>query len=285
MTANEITFGIEIECSIPRDAFVAAGIQPGGYHNGRQIPGMPIGWNAQRDGSIRPARGCYAVEIVSPILKGEDGVRQVREVVANLNALGAKVNRSTGFHVHVGVDRNADALRKLIRLMAQYEKAFYATTGTHTREQNHYCGSIKSPYFALKDITTIEEIATIHHNRYQSLNLMNLVHGELNTVEFRAFAGTLNVIKILGYIQLCIGLVEKAAAFKCDPCYKSATKCRATEPTTGVGSVAKLLRILKWSNKGGFGVIASDTVDEIKVEFARLAKKYDRSAVQPSVLS
>lgn len=286
MTTNEITYGIEIECCIPLNTFNASGMCVGGRHNGRQITWMPIGWNAQNDCSIHAPVDHVAVEIVSPILKGEDGLAQIRQVLAKLNDMGAKVNASTGLHVHVGVSRDPVLLRNLIRLVAQHEKAIYATTGTHAREQNRFCAPIKSRYFGLKDLKSIEdldsiegEIVSFGRGRYQLLNLMNLVTHARDTVEFRAFAGTLNVVKLIGYVQVCVGLVAKAASFKCAPCYASANKTRSDEPTNGVDAVAKLLRILNWTRNGGYGVIDLSTVKGIKAEFNRLATKYDASAV------
>src|SRR5437764_919765 len=91
MNATEITFGIEIECTIPVQNAPAVG----GYHNGVQIAGLPAGWNAQRDSSIQAQRGFVGVEVVSPVLKGVDGTRQIKLVCEWLKQIGAKVNRST----------------------------------------------------------------------------------------------------------------------------------------------------------------------------------------------
>src|SRR3954470_7213352 len=94
---NAMSYGIELEITIPHGTITA-----GGYHAGLPIPGFPSGWNAQNDGSIRPTiPGYVGVEIVSPILRGADGLAQIADVVARLNAMGGRVNRSCGFHVHV----------------------------------------------------------------------------------------------------------------------------------------------------------------------------------------
>src|SRR6516164_7580401 len=94
---NDLTFGIEIETAMPRGV-----VRVGNYHGGYQVPQLPHGWRAERDASIHCPQGYEPCEIVSPVLKGEEGVRQVVEVLAWLKGIGAKVNRSTGFHVHVG---------------------------------------------------------------------------------------------------------------------------------------------------------------------------------------
>jgi hypothetical protein len=41
-------------------------------------------------------------ELVSPVLKGRDGLLEVARVLTALNTLPIEVNKSTGLHVHVG---------------------------------------------------------------------------------------------------------------------------------------------------------------------------------------
>lgn len=84
MDINEMTFGIEIECVLPLAAITANNIAVGGRHRGVQIPGFPAGWNAQHDGSINTQGGGVGVEVVSGVLKGAEGVRQVVEAVKKL---------------------------------------------------------------------------------------------------------------------------------------------------------------------------------------------------------
>jgi hypothetical protein len=62
MDANDLTFGVEIETTIPAGACYV-----GGYHNGVQVPWLPEGWKAEHDGSIRASRGRVACEFVSPV--------------------------------------------------------------------------------------------------------------------------------------------------------------------------------------------------------------------------
>ena len=78
MNANEIAFGIEFETTLPSTDNTPIGP----YHSGYQVPWLPTGWKAERDGSIRPEntsrKGC---EFVSPILKGAEGVRQIENAI------------------------------------------------------------------------------------------------------------------------------------------------------------------------------------------------------------
>jgi len=208
MNANEMTFGCEFEVTMPRRHAPPAG----GYHNGLQIEGLPAGWNAQHDGSIRVnTRGHVGVEIVSPVLKGAEGLQQIKLVCAWLKSKNAKVNQSTGFHVHVGCERNPELVSRIAHLTANFEKALYASTGTKSREAGCYCRPIQNDGNMTARFVNGERISV---QRYHSLNVTNLDMGTKPTVEFRVFAGTLNCIKATGYILLCLGLVEKAHTMK-----------------------------------------------------------------------
>ena len=154
--AAEITFGCEIECYLPRGS-----VRVGNYHAGIEIGGrFPAGWNAQRDGSLHTSLPNYeGVEIVSPVLRGREGLEQVRKVAALLEEMGARVNASAGFHVHLGAesaagqdfDEVADWVRRLINVTSQHEKAFYGASGTRSREQGTYCRSLKSAWNSKKE--------------------------------------------------------------------------------------------------------------------------------------
>ena len=76
MNANEMTFGVEIETVAPNSAVENDGLRIGAYHHGIQVPYLPEGWKAERDGSIDTRGGGQACEIVSPILRGAEGLAQ-----------------------------------------------------------------------------------------------------------------------------------------------------------------------------------------------------------------
>lgn len=127
-------------------------------------------------------------------------------MVKILEEKGHSVNESCGVHVHVGWKREWDAatLARLITQVAYLEKGIYAITGTKSRERGSYCGGVRK-YGNDKDAK-----ASMDYNRYHLLNLNNLASGRQDTVEFRAFSGSLNPVKIAGWIQICLGVVERA---------------------------------------------------------------------------
>ncbi len=279
MNANEITFGIEIETIAPQGA-VDAGLDIGGYHYGRQVPYLPAGWKAERDGSIQTNGRGYACEIVSPVLRGAEGLAQVAEVASALEARGHRVNASCGVHVHIGWNTSLPtaALARLITIVAYAERGLYAITGTKTRERGYYCGGVRK-YGNDKDAKT-----NLDQNRYHALNLTNLANGRRDTVEFRVFSGSLNATKLVGWIQICLGLVERAINSKRTPKWEP-TPPRGGWKKAGPGQseCERLLGYLAWGNGYAkahnghqFGWI-SDAIpqDEIKSTFRRLATKYD----------
>lgn len=284
---SNLTFGVEIECIMPAGAAAELGIQPGAYHRGTPITALP-GWNAQRDSSIHPADGMMAVEVVSGILKGEAGIQSVIDTIAKLTAAGARVNASCGFHVHVGfaTDTTADiaALRRLCCLTSRHEPGLYAITGTRSRETGIYCQSIKAAY---KPASKSEAKSAwtravgYSHNRYFTLNLTNTLFLGRPTVEFRVFSGTLNATKAIAYIQVCLGLVEKARTTESATGWDAKPEAKGTRfAGKGAGEVAamRLLEAVCWTNrtfKGkAYGILAGDR-KEMTAEMIRLAKKYD----------
>lgn len=98
MNANNMTFGIEIETIAPDSAVQNDGLRIGMYHHGIQVPYLPEGWKAECDRSIDASRGGHACEIVSPVLRGAEGLAQVAEVVRTLEAKGHRVNITCGVH-------------------------------------------------------------------------------------------------------------------------------------------------------------------------------------------
>lgn len=273
-SSSDLTFGVEIECCLPREVILDHGIDIGGYHRGVPVRNLPPGWKASSDSSIVPPIGYIGVEFVSPILKGAAGIEDVRRVIAKLNEWGARVNDSCGLHVHVGVEREIRVVKNVIRFAAQHERAIFATTGDKKRERNRYTQPVSEIYAAVKDAKDFPQLnAKMREagiDRYRSLNLTNLTNGTRNTVEFRAFAGTLDALQVFAAIQICVGLVHKAHVFRATPAFK-----RAKQPTTGVDCMKRLFTILKWSINGGLGVLEAETIKAVQKQLLRQAAAYD----------
>jgi len=281
MNANEMTFGIEIETVMP-----AGTVNAGGYHCGLQIPGLPRGWNAQRDGSLSPPPGYAGVEVVSPVLKGAAGLEQIKTVCEWLANVGAKVNRSTGLHVHIGwtSPNNGPALKRLACDVANFQKALFASTGTHSREAGGFCKSVRDDYGMQEKFQRGNERVRMISDRFMTLNVTNLGSSK-NTVEFRCFAGTTNLTKILGYVRLCLGIVERAVNAKRPSRWNGVPVNATRKPYAGHGpgtiEILRLFFALGWL-KGDSKVVLGDvqspglpTIEDCKAELMRLGAKYD----------
>lgn len=282
MKANKATFGIELETFVDETTAAANGLNVGPYHRGIQVSYLPDGWTACRDGSIEGGAGTLACEIVSPILQGADGLRQVVEVVKALRGKGHKVNATCGVHVHVGFATATDAdLNRLIQTVSYLEKAIFATTGTKNRERGDFCKGLRR----FGNPTAARD--ALKRDRYSVLNICNLksLTGK-KTVEFRAFSGSLNPVKIAGWIQMVLGIIERATTTKRLPAWEPRPATGGWRKS-GVGQtdVERLFGFLGWGDgyrrlKGrSFGLL-DDVVseDRIKAEFRRLARKYDAQA-------
>jgi len=306
--AERFSFGCEIECFLPQTEIERAGIRIGSYHHGCPLPfPFPQGWTAERDGSLWTDRPGYVpVEIVSPILQGRAGIEQVKLVAEKLKTLGAVVNRSAGFHVHVGcesvagpeVGAIAEWVAKLLYHVAMHETALYASTGTHHRENGRYARSIKA---RKDDADRIRKASTPARKReelswvvsqtarYHTLNLTNLFTSKA-TVEFRAFAGTVEWTKMVGHICTCLALAERATEIA-----KMDWDALASERTyhvrgQGLREVNRFFYLTGWTmgrrqvgqpevEMAGWIADLAD-LKPVKRELKRLARKYDRGGVE-----
>jgi hypothetical protein len=269
MNANEIKFGIEIEATIP-----AGTIRVGSHGAGLPIEQLP-GWKADRDPSIHTTAGREACEFVSPVYCGTQDLRRLVADIATIKSLGAKVNASCGLHIHVEFDRsNAAAVEKLATLVANFEKAIFASTGTKNRERGRWCAGLNrygSASYA---------IANSRRNRYHVCNLGS----EHPTVEFRAFGASLNPQKIVAYVRMCVGLVERAMTAKrvtnwtAKPVVATSPIHRSGEGQTALTRMFYQLGWIKGRTNYTYGNLVSEGLKDItnsKRTLMQLARKYD----------
>lgn len=294
--ADRLTFGVEIECTLPHAGPAAQFLRVGGRHSGipcDRLPGQVAGknWKCESDGSIMAGHGRYGVEFVSPVLSGVAGLQNLAATMATIRSWGARTNASCGFHVHVGWTSNSIAdLRKVVAYTAQYEDAFYAAAGTRSRETGRMCKSIKGFERLPWNQGRIEDARYGPgkqlrlrgcEDRYMLLNLENLLMGNGKpTVEFRVFSGTVKTLKAITFVRLALAAFENALNYPRTP--KWNVKARGT----GAEAMAKLLWSLGWGRVASTGNADSWNASELEgeglptiaasmQELTRLAAKYD----------
>jgi len=234
--ADEITFGVEIECNVPRDIMEQYDISVGGYRRGHRLMHSELrpfnSWTASNDQSVRSPDGYRSVEFVSPVLKGKEGIDNLHAFVSLLNEWGVTANTSCGVHVHVGLEsiigrdkssgEIATYLNKLLKLVSKHEHGIYALINStfrlgYTRGHTNYCRSIKTREAEFAKTTGREELSFTElrslSERYRSVNLQRIFvnSGSSRTIEFRIFGPTVHPDKVVGYALVAMGFAQKAS--------------------------------------------------------------------------
>jgi len=211
-----LTFGCEFEVFFPNNPRHRFGELSASAEVTRRTG---FRWDIHGDGSIRDNTGSRSgIEFVSPVLRGQSGLDQVAVVANALRDMGAQVNASCGFHVHVGAAGNdLTFFKNLVKLYASYEREIDEVMPVSRRSNNAgFCRSLTNINFAVIDRATslrglISEVARsagASTDRYVKLNLAAMDrHG---TVEFRHHSGTVDAVKAVNWIIRCLQLVTAA---------------------------------------------------------------------------
>lgn len=241
------TFGVEIEftgISRERAAEVIADYfdtfhssSDGSCYDTRKIiDSQGRKWQIMRDSSISPERrnpsehysiDDYRCEFVTPILKSDEDMRDLQQLVRNLRQAGMKVNSSCGLHVHIGAERqDAKSLTRLSNIMYQKEDILFHALKVPESRAMRWCKKTDEEYIRrlnAKKPTTKDQLADIwygstdnynsrfsHYNssRYRALNLH--AYFTKGTVEFRCFNSTTNAGKVRTYVRFAQAVTAQA---------------------------------------------------------------------------
>jgi len=169
----------------------------------------------------------YSVELVTPILKYEEDIETLQELIRQLRHAGAvsESKLQCGIHIHIGAKKHTpNALKNLVNLMASKEDLIYKSFEIDP-ERVRYCQKVNENL--IKTINkekpkTLNALADIwyrdygvegrerhyHASRYHGLNLHSTF--TKGTIEFRLFNGTLHAGKIRSYIVFCLAISHQA---------------------------------------------------------------------------
>lgn len=156
-------------------------------------------------------------ELVSPVLSGEDGFRQITTACKVLTDMGYSVDKSCGLHVHHGArDLSSREITSVFAIAMKWETVIDLLVAP-SRRNNRYCESnnregttVDGTKAALKRLRTrgAERYGLNNHTRYLKVNYeAYLKHG---TIEFRQHQGTLDAEKIISWIIMTQNFVTKA---------------------------------------------------------------------------
>lgn len=189
-------------------------------------------WKMVYDSSIRTEDDYNNdFELVSPILENLDDLKKITDWF-NSNEI-TKVNKSTGLHIHFGIDKAMDdanltsdqKLKAIKNLLITYTKfqddinsilpmsrrnSQWARRNDYkARLRNARTSPLKRYSKALNKCQTIREIHTeVHGTRYTAINLTNFMRN--GTIEFRQHSSSQDFLKIQKWIELLETMIELA---------------------------------------------------------------------------
>ena len=156
-------------------------------------------------------------ELVSPPLKGREGLDQLKKACEALNEAGATVDISCGLHVHHDInDYNAKQIANIFAIYIKLEKTIDTLVPNSRRANNNiYCGSLfqgttqQAILDKLRAVNSLEDIRRIWDTRYVKVNFQSYI--KYGTIEFRQHSGTTQFDKIYNWILLTQQIVNMAA--------------------------------------------------------------------------
>lgn len=214
--ANILTFGVEIECyNVLRSCLINevsqrnVSIQSEGYNHTDNNHYYKI----VSDGSIQ---GNDGQEVVSPILKGKDGLNSLKNVCDSLNAVGAKVNRSTGLHVHFDASKISDA--HFVNIFKNYQKLESVIDSfmpnSRRANNNGYCASLIGLNY--NRCETKSDVISLNRTRYRKVNAESYLRHK--TIEFRQHSGTTEYEKMANWINFLRKLIQYSFDSEIESC-------------------------------------------------------------------
>lgn len=177
------------------------------------------GWKLVTDSSVT-SRGTSlnrGLELVSPILYGDEGLDQLERVLAVLKRIGACVDKTCGVHVHHDVaDYSVENFISLHNLYSNHQKGINSVLprSRRTQSRNIYCKPLTSSIEYIQNAQSIRQVAQQMGTRYLVLNSQSYV--KYGTIEFRQHSGTIEFDKIEAWIVLTHCMVNYCRSNKVD---------------------------------------------------------------------
>ena len=212
MFNNNRTFGVEIEF-IGNAGTVEGAVRRAGVNCSAEIYNHTTRgyWKIVTDGSVM-GNG-EGLEMVSPPLKGQEGLDELEKVCKAMAEAGVRINKTCGLHVHHDAnDFTEKTFKNIIKIYRRFEGTIDTLVSQSRRANaNTYCKSLldnREYGPALMQSDSVMDIISRTPDRYRKLNLKSYTtHG---TIEFRQHQGTAEFIKIANWIKLTQAMVERA---------------------------------------------------------------------------
>ena len=208
LVAEELTFGVEIEILLTRDraqieqALQAEGINAVAENYNHRTQGY---WKIITDSSC-------GLEVVSPILSGEQGLNELKKVCEVLTRIDCKVDKTCGLHVHIGANALGIEQVKLVakRWLANETNLDSIQPRSRRGRSNMYCAPLSHTIRTelIDQCQTLNELAGIQVTRYSKLNLQS--YRRHKTIEFRHHSGSTDATKITNWVKFLLDFCTTA---------------------------------------------------------------------------
>ena len=203
-------FGIEIEAYNCRmdvlvDALREEGIQVSAENYNHTTRNH---WKLVTDSSLS---GNNTFELVSPVLEGQNGLKELKKVCWVLDACGVKVNASCGLHIHFDAANFSLQTWKNIAISYKHIESVIDKFMPESRRNNIYCRSLRNiTEQKINNAQSIENLQQVafENTRYFKVNPQS--YSRHKTIEFRQHAGSINYDKISNWVLFLNGLVTFA---------------------------------------------------------------------------
>lgn len=213
------TFGVEIECIVPRNAVRTAAESTGlcyEYQGYNHRDGHDF-FKFVTDASVCDNNGdsTNAIECVSPVLSGTSGINRLKTACSTLDQAGARVNRSCGLHVHIGAAGLTQAQYSNVFANYMHLERIIDSFMAPSRANNAYAKTLRHKAAALDAADSILTVRrALNYDRYYKVNCES--YDRHKTIEFRQHQGTTNFTKIDNWVKFCGKLVEWSKTHRLD---------------------------------------------------------------------
>jgi hypothetical protein len=184
------TFGAEIECYNAGYRRATSALRSQNLHaeqEGWNHETRPH-WKVTSDGSIAGNSPC---EVVSPVLAGNDGLREMRTAMMALRETDARVNSSCGAHIHIGINGwiDEEGQARIIERWWLVNRAMEMLV-LPGRRNNRWCKRSSSRHCRIAAQNWRDGERQGQHDRYMDLNMQAWLRQ--GTFEVRLHNGSLN---------------------------------------------------------------------------------------------
>jgi len=218
-------------------------------------------WTVKTDSSLN--RSCpvgrVGVEIVSPVLRGREGLRLL-QVVCDVVSEHCIVNAACGLHIHHGV--NSSEIEDVARAWMEFEP-YVMQAMPASRRNNDYCVQWRN---ITNEKYAVHRRPEIARAKYRTLNLRSFqLRG---TIEFRCHSGTTEHDKISNWLLVTQGIIEAAVTGNLPPHATSIQDVAnyVSQPGNGTADLTELRRRYRQIRRQIVDLIAQRgpmTIDQI----------------------